>query len=53
MVLFIFKVISTYLNTFLKTVCKGFQRNSVQFGRHVFRCLQHPEMSFLLGQFSP
>jgi hypothetical protein len=42
-VLFLFNVISAHFNTFvasfkkfLKTVSKGFQRNSVQFGRHVF-----------------
>lgn len=42
-VLFLFKVISTYLNTFvelfkkfLKTVRKGLQMNSIQFGHHVF-----------------
>jgi hypothetical protein len=42
-VLFLFKVISAYLNTFvapfkkfLKTVSKGLRKNSVQFGRPVF-----------------
>jgi hypothetical protein len=42
-VLFLFKVISAYLNAFvasfkkcLETVSKGLQRNSVQFGRQVF-----------------
>jgi hypothetical protein len=41
--LFIFKIISDYLNTFvvsfkkfLKIVSKGLERNSVQFGHHVF-----------------
>jgi hypothetical protein len=54
-VLLLFKAISAYLNTvveslkkFLKTVGKGLQRNSVQFGR---QCLQHPETSLLWRQF--
>jgi hypothetical protein len=42
-VLFLINVISTYLNTFdasfkkfWKTVIKGLQRNSIQFGYHIF-----------------